>query len=116
MIINILKSLIYDYDDSSGDFIGMVDEELSVVHAFESLHVYAREDDLQVLDLRLGDKRFFGAVPEMDVVAENLEVHIIYQARLLPNTKISFGLRLVIYSGVTYSVIVVFSIYFNQLH
>ena len=40
-----------------------------MVHAFENLDMCLRIKRKQMFRLRLGDKRFFRAIPEMDVIA-----------------------------------------------
>ena len=52
-------------------FFGMVDEELTVVHARKDFDVCLRAEGKQVFHLRFGNEGFFGAVPEMDVGAMN---------------------------------------------
>ena len=54
-----------------GNLFGMVNEQLSVVHALEDFDVGLRTEGKQVSHLRFGDEGFFGAVPEMDVGAMN---------------------------------------------
>ena len=47
----------------------MIDKKLTMVHAFENLDMCLRIKRKQMFRLRLGDKRFFRAIPEMDVIA-----------------------------------------------
>ena len=47
----------------------MIDEQLSVVHAIEDLHMYVRANRQKVFYLRLGGKGLLGAIPEMDIIA-----------------------------------------------
>lgn len=47
----------------------MVDEQLTVVQTRKNFHMRRRAELEQVLHLRLGDKGFFRAVPEMNVCA-----------------------------------------------
>ena len=48
----------------------MINEELTVVHAVEDLHVSVRAYSQQMFYLRFGGKRFLRTVPEMDICAE----------------------------------------------
>ena len=47
----------------------MVNEQLAVVHALKDFDVRMRTEGKQMFRLRFSDKRFFRAIPEMDVIA-----------------------------------------------
>ena len=49
----------------------MVNEELSVVHAIEDLHMHIGADSQQMSDLRFGNKRLFRSVPKVNICAMN---------------------------------------------
>ena len=50
-----------------GDFVRMVHQELSVVHALEYLNVRFRAESKQMLGLGLGHEGLFRPVPEVNV-------------------------------------------------
>ena len=60
----------FPYLNDSLDYLfRTIDKELTMVHAFENLDMCLRIKRKQMFRLRLGDKRFFRAIPEMDVIA-----------------------------------------------
>lgn len=56
-------------NDSLDYFFRVVNKELTVVHAFEDFNMRRRAEFYQVFRLRFGDKRFFRAIPKMNVIA-----------------------------------------------
>ena len=52
-----------------GNLFGVVYEKLTVVHAFEDFNMRRRAEFYQVFHLRFGGKRFFDAMPKIDVIA-----------------------------------------------
>ena len=53
--------------DSLGDFVGMIHEQLTMIHAGEDLNVGVGINSEQMFDLRFGSKGFLRAVPEVDI-------------------------------------------------
>ena len=56
-------------NDSLDYFFRVVNKELTVVHAFENLDMCLRLKRKEMFRLRFGDKRFFRAIPKMNVIA-----------------------------------------------
>lgn len=54
---------------SCGYFFGMIDEELAVIHFGKYFYMDIGTKRKQMAGLGFGNKRFFGAIPKMNVGA-----------------------------------------------
>lgn len=53
--------------NAAGNLIGMVHQQLAVIHSFEHLNMGRWAQLEQMLRLRFGHECLFGAVPEVDI-------------------------------------------------
>ena len=71
MIVFSSLLIFTDFDDTASDLVGVVDEELAVIHARKDLHMRCGVQRAPRPYLRFGNERLLGAVPEMNVIARD---------------------------------------------